>query len=63
MTDRLLRLSEILAPRGPIPVSRSTWWAGVGSRYPKPVRLGSRAVAWRASDIALLIEKGVGNDR
>lgn len=61
--DRLLRLSEILAPRGPIPVSRSTWWAGVGSKFPKPVRLGARAVAWRASDIAALVEKGVRDDR
>jgi prophage regulatory protein len=24
-----LRLSSVLAPRGPIPVSKSTWWAGV----------------------------------
>jgi len=31
-----VRLSGILAPRGPIPVSKSTWWAGVKSgRYPK----------------------------
>ncbi|MFG1362385.1 helix-turn-helix transcriptional regulator [Xanthobacter versatilis] len=59
--DKLLRLSVILSPRGPIPVSRSTWWAHVGSRYPKPVRLGARAVAWRASDIAALVAKGVGD--
>ena len=26
-----VRLSGILAPRGPIPVSKSTWWAGVKS--------------------------------
>jgi type I restriction enzyme S subunit len=26
-----LRLTSILAPKGPIPVSRSTWWAGVKS--------------------------------
>jgi hypothetical protein len=25
----LLRLSKILAPRGPISVGKSTWWAGV----------------------------------
>ena len=30
-----VRLSSILAPLGPIPVSKSTWWAGVKSgRYP-----------------------------
>jgi predicted DNA-binding transcriptional regulator AlpA len=56
----LLRLSEILAPRGPIPVSRSAWWAGVASgRYPKPVKLGPRITAWRAADIRALVEGGV----
>ena len=30
-----------------IPVSRSTWWAGVKSgRYPRPVKLGPRITAW-----------------
>lgn len=56
----LLRLTSIIGPGGPIPVSRSTWWAGVKTgRFPPPVKLGARAVAWRASDIAALIEKGV----
>lgn len=58
--DALLRLRQIIGPGGPIPVSRSTWWAGVKTgRFPAPVRLGARAVAWRASDIAALVEKGV----
>jgi len=52
-----LRLSSILAPRGPIPVSKSTWWAGVKEgRYPKPVKLGRRITAWRVEDIRKLIE-------
>lgn len=36
-----------------IPVSKSTWWAGVKSgRYPQPVRtLGPRITAWRIEDI------------
>lgn len=42
-----------------IPVSRSTWWAGVRSgRYPKPVKLGGRVTAWKWEDIARLVEKG-----
>lgn len=54
-----LRLSSILAPRGPIPVARSTWWAGVkDGRYPKPVKLGPRITAWRVEDIRRLIETG-----
>lgn len=51
----LLRLKDILAPRGPIPVSKSTWWAGVRSgRYPAPVKLGPRITAWRKEDIDAL---------
>ena len=54
-----VRLSAILAPRGPIPVSRSTWWEGVKSgRYPAPVKLGRRITAWRVEDIRKLIENG-----
>lgn len=42
-----------------IPVSKSTWWAGVRSgRYPQPVRaLGDRITAWRVEDIRALIER------
>ena len=42
-----------------IPVSKSTWWAGVKSgRYPQPVRtLGRRITAWRVEDIRALIER------
>ena len=54
-----LRIGAILSPRGPIPVSKSTWWAGVKSgRYPQPVKLGPRITAWRVEDIRELIEKG-----
>lgn len=55
-----LRLESILGPTGPIPVSTSTWWAGVRSgRYPKPVKLGPRITAWRVEDIRALIARGV----
>ncbi len=60
--DALLRLRQIIGPGGLIPVSRSTWYQKVASgRFPAPVRLGPRTVAWRASDIAALIEKGIGD--
>ncbi len=61
-----LRLSQIIGnpkaepPIPPIiPVSKSTWWAGVKSgRYPQPVRtLGARITAWRIEDIRALIEQ------
>lgn len=52
-----LRLKAIIGPDGLIPVSRSSWWAGIKSgRFPKPVKLGPRTTAWRAEDIANLIE-------
>ena len=54
-SNALLRLPQVLAL---IPVSRSAWWAGCKSgRYPKPVKLGPRTTAWRASDIATILEK------
>ena len=47
------RLPQVLTV---IPVSKSTWWAGVASgRFPKPVKLGPRTTAWRVSDIRALI--------
>jgi predicted DNA-binding transcriptional regulator AlpA len=60
-----VRLSQIIGnpkadPPIPaiIPVSRSTWWAGVKSgRYPRQVKLGPRISAWKISDIRALIEK------
>ncbi len=39
-----------------IPVSKSSWWAGVKSgRYPQPVRLGPRTTAWSVESIRALI--------
>lgn len=50
-----MRLPAVLAV---IPVSKSTWWAGVKSgRYPKPVKLSERITCWRAEDIRALIDR------
>jgi len=57
-TTGLVRLSEILAPRGPIPVSKSTWWEGIKTgRFPKPIKLSERVTCWRAEDIRALFEE------
>jgi prophage regulatory protein len=54
-----VRLATLLAPAGPIPVSKSTWWNGVKSgRFPKPIKLGPRITAWRVEDIRALIREG-----
>ncbi|MEH6836042.1 helix-turn-helix transcriptional regulator [Falsihalocynthiibacter arcticus] len=53
----LVRLTSILAPKGPIPVSKSTWWQGVkDGRFPKPQKLGPRTTVWKAEDIRKLFE-------
>lgn len=59
---RLMRLDAIVGPKGCIPVSASSWWAGVKSgRYPQPVKLGPRTTAWKSEDIQKLIDNGVAN--
>ena len=36
-----LRLKQIIAPSGPIPVSRSTWYGRVATgEFPAPVKIG-----------------------
>jgi len=43
-----------------IPVSKSTWWAGVKSgRFPRPVKLGPRITVWNVEKIRELIEQGI----
>ena len=50
---RLLRLPQVLEL---IPVSKSTWWAGVKEgRFPQPLRMGNRCTVWRFLDIKALI--------
>lgn len=60
MTDRLLRLKEIVSGKDPlVPVGKSTWWAGVSSgRFPPAVKIGPKTTCWRLSDIQKLIETG-----
>ncbi len=62
-----LRLSQIIgkaateaSPAIPalIPVSKSTWLAGIRKgRYPKPVKLSERINAWRVEDVRALIKR------
>ena len=61
--DGFLRLPQIIGDKKRgippiIPVSRSTWFDGCRTgRFPKPVHLGPRTVAWPRSAIADLVEK------
>lgn len=64
----LLRLKQILGDKKTgispiIPVSKSTWWEGVASgRFPRPVRLSARTVAWTSASIRSLIDKLEGGE-
>lgn len=53
--DGFLRIRDVLRL---IPVSRSTWYAGIeAGRFPRQVRILGNVVAWRVSDIQALIER------
>lgn len=55
-----IRLPAVLAV---IPVSKSTWWAGIKTgRFPQPVKLGPRITAWRVEDIRALISGSVASE-
>lgn len=50
-----VRLKDVLKV---IPVSRSTWYAGIlENRYPAPTKLSARCSAWKVEDIRELLEK------
>ena len=54
---QLVRLPRVLALTG---VSTATWYRGISSGiYPAPVKIGSRAVAWRMADLMPILENGV----
>jgi len=52
---KFLRLKQILGSKtspGIIPISASSWWAGVkDGRFPQPIKLGPRTTVWRECDI------------
>jgi prophage regulatory protein len=57
-----VRLPQIIGDRkrgipGVLPIGRTSFLNGVKSgKYPKPVKLGERSVAWRVEDIRVLID-------
>lgn len=63
-TTGFLRLPQIIGDKNSvppipaiIPVSKSSFWAGVKSgRYPQPVKISNRCTAWRVEEIRAYIE-------
>jgi len=50
-----VRLSQVLEV---IPLGKTCWWEGVKSgRFPKPVKLSERCIAWKVEDIRGLIKQ------
>lgn len=57
--DHLLTAREVITI---LKISRATLYVRLREKkLPPPVRIGPRATRWRASDIAALIEKGIGD--
>jgi prophage regulatory protein len=56
-----VRLHQIIGCRkrgtpGVLPIGRTSFLNGVKSgKYPKPIKLGERSVAWRVEDIRALV--------
>ncbi len=60
MAERILRRPEVETRTG---LSRSTIYAMMAEdKFPKPVRLGKRAVGWTESAISEWIESRVSRD-
>jgi prophage regulatory protein len=58
-TDTLVRIEKIIGPNGLIPVSRSSFYQGIRDGiFPRAVKLGKRASAWRMSELMRVIERG-----
>lgn len=53
--DALLRLPQVLST---VPVSRSLWYLNVKTgKFPQPVKIGPRIVAWKLSDVQKLVDR------
>lgn len=53
-----VRIRQIIRPLGPIPIGKTTWWAGVRTgRFPQPIKIGPLTTVWRVEDIRELIKR------
>jgi len=59
-----VRLKQILSPEGPLPISRSGFWAGIKTgRFPRPRKISPRVTVWRAEDIHRLMNEIEAGER
>ena len=53
-----VRVKQILAPSGPLPISKSGFWAGVkNGKFPQPRKISAKVTVWRAEDIRDLMAR------
>jgi predicted DNA-binding transcriptional regulator AlpA len=53
-----VRLNQIVGPNGPLPISKSGFWAGVkNGKFPKPLKISPRVTVWKAEDIHELLRE------
>lgn len=51
-----VRVKQIIAPVGPLPISRSGFWAGVkAGKFPRSRKISTRVTVWRAEEINQLL--------
>ena len=61
MSDIILRLHDVKVRVG---LSRSSIYAAISSgRFPKPIRLGARAVGWLESEVTAWVRQQVESSR
>lgn len=53
-----VRLNQIVGPNGPLPISKSGFWAGVkNGKFPQPHKISPRVTVWKAEDIHDLLRE------
>lgn len=59
--EGLVKVKDVLKV---IPVGKSSWWSGVKSgRFPKPIKLSTRNVAWDVVDIRKLLQEMISKGK
>lgn len=63
--DGFVRPNQILRPLGPLPISRSTFWAWVAAGRLQPIKLGPRLTVFSVADVRALLREQIpeANDR
>lgn len=65
-SSEFVRVSQIVgrpakgdrpAQPGILPISASTWWAGVGKQFPAGYKLSPGVTVWRREDVLALVGK------